>query len=141
MAALGIFQFIVDMAVVLVDMLVSIQLRVFQLSLISFHVAPSNKTTSQSVELFGQSTSHAHSPSCQSSISKLVESPSVSVIVTVVVFHALELVTLAIQFQVGHVGHCGHSGHVGHCGHSGQISHCGHWSHFVPLSHWSHFNH
>lgn len=80
------------------------------LSFISFHVAPSNATISPSVEELGQRTSPAPCPSAQSSTVKLLLSPLVSVIVTVVVFHALELVTLAIQFPVGHVSPVSHLG-------------------------------
>jgi hypothetical protein len=56
-AALGIFQLIVDIAVALLDILDSNQATVFQLSFIAFQEAQSKITISQSVEFEGQSTS------------------------------------------------------------------------------------
>lgn len=79
-------------------------------SLISFQVAPSNIAKSPSVEELGQTTSQAHCPSAQSSTVKLSLFPLVSVMVTVVVFQTLELVILAIQFQVAHVSPVSHLG-------------------------------
>jgi hypothetical protein len=76
-------------------------------SLISFHVAQSNTAKCQSVEEFGQTTSHAHCQSAQSLTVKLSLSQFVSVIVTVVIFQTLLLVILATQFHVAPVAHCG----------------------------------
>jgi hypothetical protein len=124
-ASVGILPLIVDIqlfrthhclalnasVVELQDKLLQTLNKVFQLSLINFHVLPLNKTTWLSVELAGQTTSQAPSPSLPSHTLKQDTSPSVSVMHTVVTFHALELVTQAIQFPVAPVGHwhpCGH---------------------------------
>lgn len=104
-------------------MLDSNQLTVFQLSFIIFPVLPSNKTISPSVELAGQTTSHAHSPSAPSDTVKLVVSQSVSVIVIVCTFQEVVSVIVDIQF---------HAGQVGHIGHVAPVSHFGHW---IPCSH------
>jgi hypothetical protein len=58
----------------------------------------------------GQRTSPDPCPSAQSSTVKLLLSQLVSVIVTVVVFQALELVILAIQFHVAPVSPVSHLG-------------------------------
>ena len=57
-----------------------------ELSLIYLPDAQSNNTISQSVLELGHNTSHDHSQSSQSEISKESESQLVSVIVTVVIF-------------------------------------------------------
>ena len=129
-ASLGILSLIVDMqefsthhCFALRASVVELQLRllhthgrVFQLSFINFHVDQSNNTTSQSVELAGHNTSQAHSQSLPSHTLKHEHVPSVSSIVTVVTFHALLLVTQAIQFHAGQVSHCTHWLHVSHFG-------------------------
>lgn len=79
--------------------------RLLPLSLIIFHVAPSNNTISQSVLELGHTTSHAHSQSAQSWIWNVSVVQLVSVIVTVVVFQALLLVIDEIQLPAGQVGH------------------------------------
>jgi hypothetical protein len=84
-------------------------------SLISFHVAQSNTAKCQSVEEFGQTTSHTHCQSAQSLTVNVSTSQFVSVIVTVVIFQLLLLVILAIQFQAGHSSHSSHGSHCGHC--------------------------
>ena len=76
-------------------------------SLISFQVAQSKIATSQSTLLAGQLTSPLPVPSAQSEIWNVSTVELVSVIVTVVIFQLLELVILAIQFQVAPVAHCG----------------------------------
>lgn len=105
MAALGIFQFIVPIAVVLADILDSNQLTVFQLSFISFPVLPSNKTIFPFVELAGHNTSHAPSPSAPSDTVNVVVFQLVSVISTVCTFQAVVSVIVDIQFPVAPVGH------------------------------------
>jgi hypothetical protein len=77
-------------------------------SLIIFPVAQSNTAKCQSVLLAGQITSQLHCPSAQSCTWNASVVPLVSVIVTVVIFHTLELVILDIQFQVGQVGQSSH---------------------------------
>jgi hypothetical protein len=80
-------------------------------SLSSFHVAQSNTAKCQSVLLAGHLTSQSHDPplpSAQSCTWNVSTVQLVSVIVTVVVFHVLELVIDAIQFQVAPVAPCGH---------------------------------
>lgn len=83
-ASVGILPLIVDIqlfrthhclalnasVVELQDKLLQTPNKVFQLSLINFHVFPSNNTTWLLVELAGQSTSPLHSPSCPSHTSK-----------------------------------------------------------------------
>ena len=73
-------------------------------SLINLPVAQSNTARCQFVLLAGHTTSPLPSPSAQSSTVKLELSQSVSVIVTVVVFHTLELVTLEIPLPVFPLG-------------------------------------
>lgn len=76
-------------------------------SLINFQVAPSNTAKCQSVDELGHTTSQLHCQSSQSEIWNVSTLVLVSVIVTVVIFQLLELVILAIQFQVAQVAHCG----------------------------------
>lgn len=91
--------------------------KAFPESLIYFPLTQLKRATFPSVEELGQSTSQLHSPSSPSETSKELESPFVSVIVTVVIFQALELVILAIQFPSSQSCPSAHAGHVSHCTH------------------------
>jgi hypothetical protein len=117
-AALGIFQLIVDIAVALLDILDSNQATVFQLSFIAFQEAQSKITISQSVEFEGQSTSQLQGQVSPLGIQKLrIASWLVHTLVTVAELQAGSVVVLhtvivaaapsSPSTQGSHLAHCG----------------------------------